>query len=73
MQAEREARKPPGLLPEHLVDAHLLGRAKAGARFDERGELWYIAACCWGRSVVVNMSACQAEDRGFESRRPGFK
>jgi hypothetical protein len=23
----------------------------------------------WGRSVVVNMSACQAEDRGFESRR----
>ena len=24
----------------------------------------------WGRSVVVNMSACQAEDRGFEPRRP---
>ena len=23
----------------------------------------------WGRSVAVNMSACQAEDRGFESRR----
>ena len=22
-----------------------------------------------GRSVAVNMSACQAEDRGFESRR----
>jgi hypothetical protein len=44
--------------------------ANAKAEFDERGELWYIAARCWGRSVVVNMSACQAEDRGFESRCP---
>ncbi len=30
----------------------------------------YAIVCLfWGRSVAVNMSACQAEDRGFESRR----
>jgi hypothetical protein len=73
MQVEKAAKKPPGLLPEHLVDAHLLGMAKAGTKFDERGELWYIVPRTRGRSVVVNMSACQAEDRGFESRRSRLK
>ena len=32
------------------------------------GKLWYSVPRNWGRSVVVNMSACQNEDRGFESR-----
>ncbi len=34
-----------------------------------------MAAVSRGRSVAVNMSACQAEDRGFESRRsrPGYE
>jgi hypothetical protein len=43
--------------------------AKAGLGFDERREFWYSGRRHWGRSVAVNMSACQAEDRGFESRR----
>jgi hypothetical protein len=43
--------------------------ARAGWGFDDRQELWYRIVCTRGRSVVVNMSACQAEDRGFESRR----
>jgi hypothetical protein len=44
-------------------------RSTIGEGLDEWWELWYIHARNRGRSVVVNMSACQAEDRGFESRR----
>ncbi len=35
---------------------------------DEVSSIWYICARR-GRSVAVNMPACQAGDRGFESRR----
>jgi hypothetical protein len=43
-------------------------QTQAGQIFDEWKKLWYIVSRNWGRGVVVNMSACQAEDRGFESR-----
>ncbi len=34
---------------------------------------WIVSVKLWGRSVVVNMPACQAGDRGFKSRRSRSK
>jgi hypothetical protein len=47
---------------------NLLTYTRTHTNLDERSRLWYHSAAR-GRSVAVNMPACQAGDRGFESRR----
>jgi hypothetical protein len=56
-------------LQKPALECGFRGQAAGRTHLDSRWGVCYTFRALRGRSVAVNMPACQAGDRGFESRR----